>query len=81
MTRKHWAYVYKCVKTFIQKSIYVYISGGGYSINSLPGRGGHGHQSYDEILISGSGPPHHSNTIDRTGGTSSRNSTTEGKDG
>jgi len=52
--------------------------GGGYSINSLPGRGGHGHQSYDEILISGSGPPHHSNTIDRTGGTSSRNSTTEG---
>jgi len=55
--------------------------GGGYSINSLPGRGGHGHQPYDEILISGSGPPHHSNTIDRTGGTSSRNSTTEGKGG
>ena len=78
MTRNR-AYVCKCVKTFIQKSIHVYISGGGYSINSLPGRGGHGHQSYDEILISGSGPPHHSNTIDRTGGTSSRNSTTEGK--
>merc|ERR1712223_200965 len=49
---------------------------GGYSINSLSGRGGHGHQSYEEVLLATTAT--HQGTAGVSTGTTTSRGSTEG---